>query len=313
MYDHFGMMSNQERSNVSCDVFGLGQCALDYIVKTDEYPPADVKCECFEMTMQGGGPVATALVALSRWGMSCTLAGVVGDDEFGGTIARSLEDEGVDISGLVTRRGGKSQFAFIVAEPGVGRRTIFWLRPTGDPPRMEELDLEKLKAARVFHTDGLFMDVSLEAAREARRAGVEVVVDAGTLREGMLDLARASDYFIASQVFAEEMVGPGDPEGACRKLADMGPRVTAVTLGAEGYAAWFDGRTLRRPAYEVEAVDTTGCGDVFHAGFIYGLLKGWRPEESLEYAAWAASRVSTALGGRAGIPPASQWKGRRKS
>ena len=67
-------------------VFGLGQCSLDYIGKVDVYPPPDVKCEFSDMVIQGGGPVATALVALSRWGVSCAFAGVVGDDMFGTMI-----------------------------------------------------------------------------------------------------------------------------------------------------------------------------------------------------------------------------------
>ena len=71
--------------------------------------------------------------------------------------------------------------------------------------------------------------------------------------------------------------------------------------------ALVEGRLIERPAYKVEAVDTTGCGDVFHAGFIYGLLQGWKIEKSLDFAAWAAAMVSLKLGGRAGIPPVESY------
>jgi sugar/nucleoside kinase (ribokinase family) len=83
--------------------------------------------------------------------------------------------------------------------------------------------------------------------------------------------------------------------------------LVGVTLGKEGYLAQDRGRLIRRPAYPVAAVDTTGCGDVFHAGFIYGLIKGWTVDRSLDWGAWAASRVSLKLGGRAGIPPLPEW------
>ncbi|MDP2798927.1 MAG: PfkB family carbohydrate kinase [Deltaproteobacteria bacterium] len=191
----------------SFQVFGLGQCCLDYIGKVDAYPPPDVKCEFSDMVIQGGGPVATALVALARWGVSCTFAGVVGDDLFGSSIKASLDVEGIDTGGILVRKGFASQFAFIVAEPGVGRRTIFWRRPTGPPPNPEEIDYSLIREAKVLHTDGLFIEASLAACRAAKEAGVPVVVDAGFLREGMLDLARLSDYFLASETFAKALVG----------------------------------------------------------------------------------------------------------
>jgi ribokinase len=291
-------------------VYGLGQCCLDYIGKVDEYPPPDVKCEFTDMVIQGGGPVATALVALAKWGVSCTFAGVIGDDRFGDLIQTTLEDEKVDTTGLVIRPGSESQFAFILAEPGVGRRTIFWRRPTGIPPSPQELDYRTICKAEIFHTDGLFTEASLAAAKAAREAGVQVVVDGGSFREGMLDLAKVSDHFLVSETFSNGLVGKGKPLDACHQLAELGPVVVGVTLGPKGYVALVEGKIIKRPAYRVDAVDTTGCGDVFHAGFIYGLTKGWEVERCLDLGAWAAAKVSLELGGRAGIPPLEQIKKR---
>jgi sulfofructose kinase len=296
------------------EVYGVGQCCIDYVAAVDRYPSPDSKCEFRDMFVGGGGPVATALVALARWGLSCTFAGVCGDDRFGALIRKSLEDEGVDTRGLVARAGAESQFAFIVAEAVAGGRTVFWRRPTGAPPAAAEIDRALVQRAKVVHTDGLFIDASLAAAREARRSGGVVAVDAGSLREGMIDLARTSDFFIASEKFARELAGEDDPIGACRKMADLGPRVVGVTLGARGYVASFGGRTIERPAYDVDVVDTTGCGDVFHAGVTYGIVLGWEVEKSLDFAAWAAAQASTRLGGRDGIPnradiAAEGWNG----
>jgi ribokinase len=286
----------------SFQVYGLGQSALDYIGKIDAYPPPDVKCEFSNMVIQGGGPVATALVALSRWGLSCAFAGVLGDDLFGSMIKTSLDGEGIDTSGALVRKGYESQFAFIVAEPDLGRRTIFWQRPTGPPPSPDEIDYAIIRQARLLLTDGLFPEASLAACKAAKDAGVQVVVDAGSLREGMLELARLSDYYLASEVFAKALVGNNKAAEACHKLAEFGPRVVGVTLGKKGYVALIDGRTIERPAYKVKAVDTTGCGDVFHAGFMYGVIRGWNVEKSLDLGAWSAAMVSRKLGGRAGIP-----------
>jgi ribokinase len=289
-------------------VYGLGQCCLDYIGKVQTYPPPDVKCEFIDMVAQGGGPVATALVALARWGISSTFAGVLGNDQFGAIIKESLEVEGIDTSGVRVREGFDSQFAFILAEPGIGRRTIFWRRPTGPPPDPEEINYRIIQNAQVVHTDGFFPEATLAACKAAKEAGVRVVVDAGSLREGMLDIARLSDYFLASETFAESFVGEGKPLDACFRLAEIGPRVVGVTLGPRGYVALDRGRIIERPAYAVEAVDTTGCGDVFHAGFIYGLIQNWDVDKSLDFAAWAAAMVSLKLGGRSGIPTLSEMR-----
>jgi len=290
-------------------VLGLGQCCFDTILRVERFPPPDGKCEYAERLEDGGGPVATALVALSRWGVPCAIAGVRGDDEAGARIEESLRSEGIDTRDLLVRAGSTSQLAFIVAESGSGRRTVFWKRPSGPPLRAGEIAFDRVRSAKVLHTDGLFAEASLAAARAAKEAGARVVVDAGSLREGMLELAPSADAFLASAKFARELLGADRPVDACRRIAALGPRVAGVTLGEEGYIAIDGGRMIERPAYPVEAVDTTGCGDVFHAGFVYGLLQGWDAERCLDFGAWAASRAATKLGGRMGIPPAGAYPG----
>jgi ribokinase len=291
-------------------VFGLGQCSLDYLVQVPDYPPPDAKCEFQTLEAQGGGPVATALVALSRWGVSTSLAGVIGDDDFGRRIRASLEEEQIELSGLRVREGSASQFAFVVAEPGRGTRTVFWRRPTGRPLDPDEIDTERLRRSEILYTDGLMIEAALAAARLASSAGIRVVVDAGTLRDGMLELALLSDAFVVSEKFAQQLTGGDDPEAACRELAALGPRLVGVTLGARGYVALEGGQVIRGVAHPVHAIDTTGCGDVFHAGIAFGLLEGWETRKCLDFAAWAASRVATRPGGRAGIPRYDGYPGR---
>ena len=284
------------------DIFGLGQCSLDYIGTISDFPRADEKCEFLHMKIQGGGPVATALAAFSRWGLTCAFCGVVGDDFFGDAIRNSLLQEKINTQGLLIRKDSESQFAFVACEPGRGRRTIFWRRPTGPPPHPDEIDYGAIRRSKVLHTDGLFMDAALQACMFARENGIPVVVDAGTLREGMLDIARLSDYFISSETFAATLVGKDDPVQACERLLRLGPRVAAVTLGSRGYIAAHNGKVMKNPAYPVAAIDTTGCGDVFHAGFIYGLIRRWNMEKCFDCAAWSAAQVSLRIGGREGIP-----------
>jgi sugar/nucleoside kinase (ribokinase family) len=118
----------------------------------------------------------------------------------------------------------------------------------------------------------------------------------------MLDLVPFSDYYVVSKTFSDALSGPGNHAETCERLADLGASVTGVTLGKKGYVALISGRFIAKPAYPVDAVDTTGCGDAFHAGITFGTLQGWEPEKSLDFGAWAAAEVSRKLGGRAGIP-----------
>jgi len=281
-------------------VFGIGQCSLDYLGQLPAYPPPDVKCEFTNLVVQGGGPVATALVALKRWGLDAFMAGVAGDDDFGAQITSSLTSESIDTGGLVIRKNHHSQFAFIVSEPAKARRTIFWQRPTGHPLQPEELDINLLLKSSAFHTDGLFPEATLFACRKAKEAGIPVIVDAGSLRDGMLEIAKLSNCFVTSETFSNAL--SRNPEETCRILAGLGVRFTGVTLGAKGYVALINGRFIRKSAYPANAIDTTGCGDVFHAGLTYGIVQGWDAEKSLDFGAWAAARVSEQMGGRSGIP-----------
>ena len=279
------------------EVFGLGQCTVDRLGLVESYPAPDQKQQFSDMVTECGGPVATALVALARWGRRCSFAGVIGDDREGGVIRRDLEAAGVDARMLV-RAGCRSQYAFIAIERGSGRRMIFWQKPTGAPPSVDEIDVPD---AGIFLTDGLFAEASVDLAKRARR----VVVDAGTLREGTEALLDHADVFVASESFAKAFCG--DAEEACARMRERGVEIAGVTLGVRGYVASFGDTLLRRPAHPADAVDTTGCGDLFHAGLIEGLLREWPVERAFDFAAWAAARCATAVGGRAGIPPAGEY------
>jgi ribokinase len=290
-------------------IFGLGQCCIDSLGLIESFPAPDSKCELSDLVVQGGGPVATALVALSRWGMRCACAGVIGDDPHGAAIRQSLDDENIDTGGLRVRPGQQSQLSFIVAEPGAGRRTVFWRRPTGAPLAPEELDLDLLRRADLLYTDGIFPRAALAAAQAANDARIPIVVDAGSLREGMLELARLSDHFIVGEPFARAFAPDAEPLQVCHRIAGLGPRVAGLTLGSRGCVAVADGRELVQPAYPVDPVDTTGCGDVFHAGYAYALIHGFDVRDRLDFASWAASRIALELGGRTAIPRPDEWPG----
>ena len=287
-------------------VTGIGQASWDYLGLVDGYPSGDTKKEVLRWEEQGGGPVATALVTLQRLGVQTRFHGVVGDDREGDRIRESLTDEGVDVSGLRIREGSASQVAFIVIEQGSGKRTIFWRRPTGPPLEPEEAGALFLEGADFLLLDGLMAEVSIHAARKARSEGVPVMIDAGRVREGMLELARLSDYVVGSEEFARDLGFDGDIDAFRHLLWKEGFPVTTITLGERGSITFNNDEVFRTEAFRVDVVDTTGAGDVFHGGYIYGLLEGWELRKTVIFASALSALKCRFMGGRRGIASLSE-------
>ena len=287
-------------------VAGIGQCSLDYLAVVDIFPQVDTKNEVLEWYEQGGGPVATALVALSRLGIPCNFYGIIGDDYAGETIEQSLIKEGIDVSGLIKRENAISQLAFIVIEKGTAKRTIFWKRPSGKPLQQEELRNDFLKGIDFLLLDGLMKDVSLYAAKKAKALNIPVMLDAGKARPGMLEVARLSDYVVASEEFAKDLGWDIDAKVLQKEKEKLGVKVLTITLGERGNITISDDQVFQIPAFMVRTVDTTGAGDVFHGGYIYGLLRGWSLKDTVIFASALAAIKCTKIGGRAGIPQLSE-------
>jgi sulfofructose kinase len=282
-------------------VVGIGQCSWDYLAVVDRFPGVDSKAEVHNWQEQGGGPVATALVTLARLGLASRFYGVVGDDANGVAIRQSLQVEGIDTTGLLVRHGTVSQTAFIAIERDSAKRTIFWQRPTGAPLLPEELAADYLNGCTFLHLDGLFAEVSLAAARQARQRGIPVMLDAGRLRPGMLELATQCDYLVAAEQFAHDLGWDGDPASFQTVARELGAPVVTITRGSRGSVTYSGGECLVLPAFAVTAVDTTGAGDVFHGAYIYGLLQGWSLTDTIRFASAGAALNCTRIGGRSGI------------
>jgi sulfofructose kinase len=170
--------------------------------------------------------------------------------------------------------------------------------------RPKELDREWIVNARVLHVDGFDTAAATLAATWAREAGIPVVADLDELYDGLEDLLTNVDYLIVSRDFPTRLMAERDLETALRKMQQRyGSTLTAATLGHEGVLAWDGHHFHHTPAYCVPVADTTGAGDIFHAGFIYGLLQEWEMERILEFACAAAALNCMSVGARGGIRP----------
>lgn len=286
---------------------GLGQCSLDYITLLNGFPVEDTKKEVSDFVVQGGGPVATALVTLSRLGVKTSFMGRVSDDHAGVEIRKGLREEGVGIKGLLVKKGGKSQSAFIAVNGRNASRTILWQRPTVPPLAASEVDPALLRGAGILLLDGLMMEASAHAAALASKMGIPVMLDGGRVRPGMLKLAAICDYAVCSEEFATGM--KMGVEEALVKLSKGRARAVTITLGRKGSVTLHNGRVFTQKAYKVKAVDTTGAGDVFHGAYAYGVLNGWDIEKTVEFASIVAAMKCRKPGGRTGIPTLEEAMG----
>jgi len=252
---------------------------------------------------EGGGQVATALVALSRWGRRCKYVGNVGDDEHGRLSSLLLSQEGIDLAHVRTVPGAKSQFAVILVEEETGERTILWDRDPRIRVSPEDLPLADIRRARALLLDGHDVPPAIAAAKGARAAGVPVVLDAEKVQEGTEELLSLCDHIVAAGHFPGLLLpGASAEDGAREILRRYSPRTSTVTLGPRG-AFGCDGREeIFSPSIPVEAVDTTGAGDIFHAGFLHALLEGLPFREILAFANTAAGLSCRGTGGRSAIP-----------
>ena len=188
-----------------------------------------------------------------------------------------------------------------MVEKGTGRRTIIWDRDVRLRIAPEEVKEEVISKGRILHLDTHEVDASIEAAKIAKRHNIPVVIDAEKIKKRTEELLRLVDVFISSSSFPEKLTGKKNFKKALREMKGYGCKIVCATLGKGGAIALYKDKFIVARGFKVKARDTTGAGDVFHAGFIYGMLKNWEIENILKFSNAAAAMKCRSLGARQGI------------
>ncbi len=287
------------------DVVGFGTNAVDFLIRVPHYPAFDSKVELSDYTQAAGGEIATAMVGLSRLGLRAAYAGRFGKEPTGDFGIRSLSDEGVDIRLAEQIEGAVTQIAFIVIDERNGERTIIWKRDAKLAYSEEEAPAEAARIGKVLHFTPHDTRACIRLAKEAREFGTIVSIDIDNVFEGIEDLLPLVDILIASAGFPAKLTGDESPRGGLRKLQERyGCPVVGLTLGEKGSLVHCEGGFIETRGFGVPGgcKDTTGAGDSFRAGFLYGLLKGATVEESAEAANAVAALKCRAVGARTSLP-----------
>jgi sulfofructose kinase len=287
------------------DAVGFGLNAVDHLVVVPAYPAFDTKTRLVEHVQAAGGQTATAMVALQRLGMSTAYAGRFGSDSEGQFGLATVRDEGVDVHCAEVVEGASTQIAFIIIDAPSGERTVIWDRDERLAYSAEDAPVELATRGRVLHLDAHDPSADAQMARAARAAATLVSVDVDNIYEGLPELLPLVDILISSKEFPHRLTGITDPSSSLVELkARYGCPITGMTLGTGGALLFYDGVFLESPAMQVPGGcrDTTGAGDAFHAGFLYGLLCGEEIETSLKLANATASLKCRTLGARTSLP-----------
>jgi sulfofructose kinase len=291
------------------DAVGFGLNAVDHLIAVPEYPAFDTKIRLLEHKQAAGGQTATAMVSLQRLGLRTAYAGRFGSDAEGEFGIESVRQEGVDVEFAEVIEGARNQIAFIIVDARNGERTIIWDRDARLSYRAGEAPVELAARGRVLHLDAHDPPACARMAEAARAGGTIVSVDIDNIYDGLPQLLPLIDILITSREFPHRLTGIADERASLVELkARYGCSIVGLTKGAEGAIVFCGGEFIESPSYDVPdgCRDTTGSGDAFHGGFLYGLLTGADIESSLKMANAVAALKCRDLGARTALPSATE-------
>ena len=285
----------------ACDVVGIGENSVDLVYRVPRLPGAGEKVQVATCRRLLGGQVATTLATCAALGLRTRYIGAFGNDEHGRLIRSELEQRGVDTT-YATVRYAPNRHAVILVDEKTGDRTVAWQREASLHLRPDDLKGDALTDARLLHVDNVDEDAAISAARLGRDAGLIVTTDIDEVSSRTKELVAAASFPILAEHVPRALTGETDPERALRALRQEHDGMISVTLGARGSLLLAGEQLYQEPGVRVEAVDTTGAGDVFRGALIYSLLRGDSPDVMLRFANAAAAVSCTREGAIGGVP-----------
>ena len=266
------------------------------------------------MEIHAGGVTANNLTQVARLGARTGWLGLIGDDENGRLIQKAFADDGMDLSGVEVVKGERSTMTWIPVD-AQGERCIYMFPNINGKisvHQVRNLFAPHIQKAKHFHTEASQLPLApvREAMRVAKEASVRVVFDLdvspsffaqmnlGT-QEDLCDALKLVDVLKPCKAAAREVTGEADHEKTADGLLTLGPKIVAITQGADGCLIASCEKMVHVPAFKVNVVDTTGAGDAFMGGLSYGLLQGWDHQRLGLFANACAALCCTKVGARA--------------
>ncbi len=293
------------------DIVGVGALNWDLLLKVDRLAGSGEEIVVKVVEEEAGGSAANTVAGLGRLGVSCGFIGPVGSDEAGGKIIDAFKADSVDISRVI-RSVGRSGTVYSFVDDS-GERTMYVDPGVNDAFQIGDIDPVYLSSAKMVHVSSFAGESAFSAVKQIP----EYLGDyALSFSPGFLS-ARGIEYLRplidrCSILFLNEKeagaLAGKDVNRAVEKLHKLGGATVAVTLGEKGAVVCGPEGVERAPGFKAAVVDTTGAGDAFSAGFLYGVLKGYSSADCAIVGNFIASRCVQKMGARAGIPNATELR-----
>lgn len=288
-------------------IVGVGHSCVDMVCTVEDFPVEDSSTHIKSRIIQGGGAVATALVAVSRLGIESAFIGNIGNDIISNEVVKLFKADGVCTDYMIQRDDCYGLESVVMVNPANGSRTKFPQRDYNPPIIWDQRLVDVIKSSEILHLDGTHYENAINAARIAKDSGVLVSLDGCSMQadnDKNKDLATMADILIMNNKYPLRVSGKSSYDEALLEMATWGEkRVVGCTLGDKGSKFVIDGKVVSFPCFKAQTVvDTTGCGDVFHGAFLNAFVSGMNLKRCIKFASAAACCKCAVSGGRAGIP-----------
>jgi ribokinase len=291
------------------DVIGFGALNVDMLFKVDKLASAEEESFIEDYKEACGGSAANTMVGLARLGCKVGFIGKVANDREGKMQLDCLKAEGVDTNGIVEAPKGKSG-AVMGFVDRKGARALYINSGVNDLVEPREIKWEYVSQTKFLHLSSFVGEKSFRAQKKLLSAlpdGVKISFDPGSLyaQKGFAviePMIRNSYVLMPNAIELEQLTGEEDYRKSADYLISMGVKVVAVKLGAKGCYVTDGQEKLKVEPFKVKAIDTTGAGDAFDAGFLYGLISEKSLYECGQLGNFVASRNVMKLGAREGLP-----------
>jgi len=289
-------------SDKKFDCIGIGLSPYDFTMLVESHPAPDSKHVALQKYQGGGGPVPNAIIALAKFGCTAALFTTMGDDFFGRSVFREFEQFNVDVAGFRLDPENESLHAHITVDQTDGRRSI--ILSTDDLPEitMEQVPEYYLEQTKLITLDSRSSPEIIQMVKRAKSHGAQIMLDAGSVQPYLEELLPLIDFPIVSYPFVQQYFGHSNAISASKSLVESGAQIAGVTMGNRGSVLANNSEALEFPAFPVNPVDTTGAGDLYHAGVLYGLLNDWSLKATGQFASAVSAIGCLSLGARSHIP-----------
>ena len=284
-------------------VMCIGQSAYDITLPLDHYPIENKKVRVQQKVECGGGSASNCAFLLAKWGLETYFAGVIGNDHYGDNIKKEYDSVGVNTKYLQVSDKYPTTSSYIIANTSIGSRTIL----TSKDANISMTDQEVEDEFDYILLDGYEKDFALNVIKKNPNA--IKILDAGSMKEATVELARVVDYIVCSHDFAEDVskvkIDYDDIDTIVKAYKGIKKEFNGnivITLESYGCFTCVDGMYMIIPSIKVKAVDSTGAGDIFHGAFVYSLAKGFDLKKALTFSNITGALSTLCVGSRLSIP-----------